>query len=141
VENWYYGRYVSLLEKNQLRPLLRNPDAALTRDQAAALALLGTRDGRRLYCARRIDHATPESLLQDDLRATTTVLRYTGDVLEVDVRSDSPGYLCFVDNWDPDWTATVDRRPVAVERVLGTFKAVPIGAGTSRVQFAYRPFW
>jgi uncharacterized membrane protein YfhO len=103
--------------------------------------LLGVRDGRRLYCVRRIDHTTPESLLQDDLGARTKVLRYTGDLLEVEVQSNSPGYLCFIDNWDPDWKATVDGRPVPLERVLGTFKAVAIGAGTSRVQFAYRPFW
>jgi len=141
VENWYYGRYVSFLDRSQLGPFLRGRDTTLTRDRAAALVLLGARDGRRLYCVRRIDHATPEALLQDDTGAGTMVLRYTGDLLEVEVQSDSPGYLCFIDNWDPDWTATVDRQPVPVERVLGTFKAVAIGVGTSRVQFAYRPFW
>jgi D-arabinose 1-dehydrogenase-like Zn-dependent alcohol dehydrogenase len=44
------------------------------------------------------------------------------------LRIDAPtaGYVSYIDNWDPDWRATVDRQPVAVEQVLGTFKAVAI---------------
>ena len=48
--------------------------------------------------------------------------------------------MSFIDNWDPDWRATLNGKPVPVEQAFGTFKAVHIpDAGDGVVVFEYVP--
>ena len=37
------------------------------------------------------------------------------------------------------WRAAVDGRPVAITRTNHLFRGVPLGAGTHRVRFEFRP--
>lgn len=67
------------------------------------------------------------------------MLSYNGDALSLHVEAPVAGYVSFIDNWDPDWEARLDDHPIAIERLFGTFKAVKVGAGVHRVDFAYRP--
>jgi hypothetical protein len=99
-------------------------------------------DGRRLFVSRSIDHRDPEAFAADVLRTPQRIRieSYDGDELAARVDSPVDGYLSFIDNWDPGWTAAVDGRDVAVERLFGTFKAVPVARGAHAVSFAYRPF-
>jgi hypothetical protein len=107
---------------------------------------LGCVDGRRLYFTRLAAHQTAEDLLADAdaaeraCRVAIRVTAYNGDALEALVDADATGYLCFIDNWDPDWVALVNGQKRPVLCVLGTFKAVQIEPGQSRVRFEYRPF-
>ncbi len=55
------------------------------------------------------------------------------------VRSDRPGRFRFVEQYHPGWRATVDGRPVAIERWDGTFQAIEVPAGRHRVRFLFRP--
>ena len=143
VQNWYFGRYTGLLDRSGLLPLLLQPHATPSDEGKAVLRLLGVEDGRRLYFLSDANHQHAVDLLADADKHTDArvdVLRYNGDVLEVDVQSEKPGYVCFVDNWDPDWRATVDGESAECERVLGTFKCVAVPAGQRRVRFAYQPW-
>lgn len=54
------------------------------------------------------------------------------------VTSDRPALMVVSDNWFPAWTATVDGQAVPVLRANHTFRAVPVPAGESRVEFRYR---
>ena len=49
------------------------------------------------------------------------------------------GYLVLVDAFDPGWRASVDGAPAEVLRANLAFRAVALGAGTHRVELAYRP--
>lgn len=50
------------------------------------------------------------------------------------------GRVVLHDLYDPAWTATVDGRDVAVQRVHSLFRAVSVPAGQHEIVFAYRPF-
>lgn len=144
VPNWYFDRYVNFLKKcglvNSSGALLQSP-----RDNPA-LRLLGCVDGRRLHFTKTAEHQTAEEFLADADAAMRTghvtihVNRYDGDTLEAEIDTDTPGYLNFIDNWDPHWTAVVNDQKSPVLCVLGTFKAVRVERGKSRVRFEYRPF-
>lgn len=127
---WYFERYVRFLsrfaslEPNELKELL------------------GLRDGRRLFLSTRIDHERVRPFL-DDSGATggqVLVTSYDGDRLEARVELAGDGFLTFVDNWDPDWKASVDGRAAAVLPVFGTFKAVAVPGGAHTVVFRYAPW-
>jgi len=55
------------------------------------------------------------------------------------VRTDKPALLMVLDNYYPQWKATVDGQPVEVFRANYTFRAVPVGAGEHEVAFRYDP--
>lgn len=65
----------------------------------------------------------------------------------LEVQSARPALLVVADNWYPAWAATVNGEPAPVLRAYHTLRAIPVGAGTSRVEMFYDsshtrgPFW
>jgi hypothetical protein len=127
---WYFTRYNEFLQRTE-------------GERGARAKLLGTEDGTKLYCSRSLEHETIASFLRDadELRARTRieVLSYDGDRLEVTVSTPEPAFLSFIDNWDPDWEATVQGERAPLRLLFGTFKAVAVPGGEARVVFVYRP--
>jgi uncharacterized membrane protein YfhO len=64
---------------------------------------------------------------------------YNGDVLKLTVSAPTDGYISFIDNWDPNWKATLDDHSVQIELLFGTFKSLKIPVGVHKVVFAYCP--
>ena len=126
--NWYYKRYVQFLDQTN-------------NELAARRQLLGVADGKKLYFSETLDHPTIQAFLDDAARFAVPlrVNSYTGDELTLDVHAPVPGYLSFIDNWDPDWEASIDGETVPIELLFGTFKSVRLPAGEHRVVFTYRP--
>jgi hypothetical protein len=144
IDNWYFDRYVRFLKRCGLEP--QSVPLPQSAEAQAALRLLGCVDGQRLYFIRSVGHQTARQLLadadstQEACRVGIHATSYDGDTLEVRVDTDAPGWLCFIDNWDPHWTAWVNGRASPVTCVLGTFKAVEVPPGRNSVRFEYRPF-
>lgn len=65
-------------------------------------------------------------------------VRDAEDQFTTDVKTGQPGYLCWLDAWDPGWHATLDGTPAAVLPAQDVFMAVrvPSGAHTVRLTFA-----
>jgi hypothetical protein len=72
----------------------------------------------------------------DDIR----VLRFTANSLqlEVDWRGSVPAWLVYADAYHPEWHARINDNAVPVEAAYGTFKAVRVPPGKSRVEFHFR---
>jgi len=133
VESWFFSRYVNLVRHSEPERVNRN-------------RLLGVSEPRRVWFSARIDYGTIGEFLQDADRfkgAALDVDSYDGDRLELTVDAPTVGYVSFIDNWDPDWRASLDGNDVAVQKLFGTFKSVEVTPGRHRVAFAYRPwvFW
>jgi hypothetical protein len=127
ISNWDFERYVTFLRRAQSEPVAKQ-------------RLLGIADGRKIFFSRSIAGRSIRSYLETELEGTYRVVKYDGDHLVVDVESPESGYVSFIDNWDPNWRASVDGQPIRIELLFGTFKSVPIGAGRHRVVFSYG-FW
>lgn len=123
MENWYFSRYAGFRA---------DPGA----DVSVVDTFLGKRDGQRLFVSATLDAPLNEIVVTDGSWGYF-VRRYDGDVLDLQVRSARPAYLIFVDNWDPLWQVKVNEQPAPLEIAQGTFKAVRIPAGESRVVFSY----
>ncbi len=129
IPDWYFQSYWSFLGR--------------FREESEALArLIGLRDGRRLYLSSEVHQDRLAEFLTDadSFDGALAVRSYTGDRLEVQVKMERPGYLTFVDNWDPDWHAEIDGRPTPLSVAFGTFKAVYVPAGEHQVVFRYAPW-
>ena len=128
VPNWYFNRYNQFLHSPKFDPEARK-------------RLLGVIDGRKLYLSEAINYPAIQAFLDDAERFKDfkQVVSYTGEELILDVDAPMKGYLSFIDNWNPDWKATVDGRPVSIELLFGTFKSIQVPVGKHRVVFTYRP--
>jgi hypothetical protein len=129
MDNWYFGRYVGFRSRYGA-------------DADGMSRLLGIKDGKRLYFTAGIGQASAKEFLADSDRNPPRVsgLKYTGDSLALELDAPRAGYLSFIDNWDPDWTVSVDGEKAELELLFGTFKSVKVPGGAHRVVFAYKPF-
>jgi hypothetical protein len=66
-------------------------------------------------------------------------LRYGMNESEYMVSTAAPGLFVQVDQYDPDWRATVDGAPAEIHRVNYLMRGVTIPAGVHRVRLTYRP--
>jgi hypothetical protein len=128
--DWFYKRYMDFLAWGAREPEARH-------------VFLGLKDGKKLYGSRELAHPTIRAFLDDaaSFACDCKVVSYTGDELVLEVRMREAGYVSFIDNWDPDWEAKVDGQPKEILLLFGTFKAVRVPSGESRVIFTYRPRW
>jgi hypothetical protein len=65
---------------------------------------------------------------------------YRGEQLTFDADVPSDGWLLVTDRWAGGWRATVNGRPVRIERGNFIFRAVPVTAGLNRIDFTYLPY-
>jgi hypothetical protein len=128
IPNWYFERYQNFLEKYNNEGIYFKK-------------ILGILDGQKIFFSKSIEHKTIENYLKDSERYSQEfeIIKYNGDILSLNFKASTDGYLSFIDNWDKDWTAYVDGQPVSVELLFDTFKSVKLSSGTHKVTFIYNP--
>lgn len=72
-------------------------------------------------------------------QAAIGVVAYELNRVVLDVTADRPGYVLLTDLYYPGWRATVNGQPAPILRADYAFRAVPIAAGTQRVEMTFRP--
>jgi hypothetical protein len=143
IENWGLIRHA----RNYSRYIApgQPPRSATADESAASRRFYGTdASAQRIYLTRRVDHGSPLEFLADadEFAAVGGAIRvdyYDGEELHVTTAVSQPCWVTFVDNWDPNWRARIDGTAVPIALVLGSYKAVKVPAGESRLVFEYRP--
>jgi uncharacterized membrane protein YfhO len=64
---------------------------------------------------------------------------WTPEKRDFRLRAEAAGRFVLVEQLFPGWRATVDGRPVRIQRWQKAFQAVPVAAGEHVVKFEYRP--
>lgn len=113
---------------------------------AAATRFFGAdKKAERIFITQRMDHSSPLEFLRDVdnfasiAKSSYQVDYYDGDRLQLTISATQPCWVTFVDNWDPNWTAEVNGNPATISLALGSYKVVPLPAGTSDLVFTYKP--
>jgi hypothetical protein len=65
-------------------------------------------------------------------------VEYRPERVELQAKTDAPGYLVLTDSWYPGWTARVDDIPVQLHRANYMLRAVSLAPGEHTVVFEYR---
>ena len=109
------------------------------RDDTVALAVLRTHafDPRSEVLWSEATAAPPVAPpgVPDSVRS----IRYDFNEVEYMVTSAAPGIFVAIDQYDPDWVATVDGTPAAIHRVNYLMRGVALPAGVHRLRFVYAP--
>ncbi len=109
------------------------------RDDGVAMATIRTQgfDPRAevLWSEPLPPPATAEPLAPDSVRT----IRYDFNEVEYMVSTAAPGLFVTVEQFDPDWSVTIDGKPARIHRVNYLMRGVPLQAGVHRVRFTYTP--
>lgn len=139
--NWHYERYLNFLKNNKLNEFI-NTGEKITSDFRT---FLGLNDGKRIFCSENIGYISPYEFISDSKNFETSflselkIMKYNGDELDLEIDLKENGYCSFIDNWDPDWKATVNGEEINIERLFGTFKSVKLEKGKNIIKFKYSP--
>lgn len=80
----------------------------------------------------------PIEIIQSDLSTmTASIDLYTADSILISVNSNSNALLVLTDNYYRFWEAWVDGEKTEILRADGSFRAVPIPAGSQQILFKY----
>ena len=149
VQNWYFRRYLDFDQTIFSKDDYNKPiDRSELHWYGLLMGLQETQHlpGKRLFLSKGIDHTSTKSFIMDSVETESRfvcdlqVKYYNGEILRLAVSNTEPLYISFIDNWDPDWRATVNGRHQPLERLFGTFKSLSIQTGTHDIAFYYSPF-
>ena len=128
IPNWHYKYYSDFLS---------NPSV----DDSVRKHLLGVDTPSRFFLVDADDLVPISSLRMEDLTIPVWQSQvYTGDKFVGRMFSSKNQVLIFADNWASGWDAELNKKPVEVLRILGTFKGVNISKGSQEIVFRYCPF-
>lgn len=71
--------------------------------------------------------------------ALVRMTHYANTVVEIDVVSDTAGFVVLNDVWHPWWRAEVDGRAAPILKANVLFRAIPVPAGRHSVRFEFKP--
>ncbi len=91
-------------------------------DQAARAWLVNDLDGQRI-------------------EGNITFLDYAPERVALTVNAAEPAMLVLADAYYPGWGAKVNGEPVEISQANTMFRAIPVLAGESQVEFTYAPSW
>jgi hypothetical protein len=143
--NWGFKRHAD----NYLRFLKYNGESqpgVSSGEMAAVRRFYGAdQKAQRIFFSARVDHRSVVDFLKDAdttesaAKPSIQINYYNGDELRLTVKLNRACWLTFVDNWDANWSATVNDAPTPISLTLGSYKAVPLPMGQAKVVFQYRP--
>jgi len=66
--------------------------------------------------------------------------QYNGNIIKIIYNTQSPAILSFIDNWDNNWTATIDGKSVNINKLFGAYKSIEVPGGSHTVIFSFKIF-
>jgi hypothetical protein len=121
-------RYVITHEGTSSQPFLAaSPD----------FKLVGT--GDTFYLVYEYRHAVPPYRWENAATGGVQPVYWKPERREFQVQSDHGGRFVLVEQFFPGWHATVDGRPVPIERWDGAFQAIAVPPGAHRLRFQFAP--
>ncbi len=93
-------------------------------------------DPRKEVILDEISNTEPET---DKNNYLVKIKKDIEEELELEVKTDQPGFLVLSDAYYPGWKATVDGQPTKIYRADYAYRAVSVNAGNHLIKFSYEP--
>jgi len=74
-----------------------------------------------------------------DIRGDVKIIKYSPNLIEMEVATDKNAILFLSDNYYPGWNATVDNKKSEILRADYAFRAISVPTGKHTVKFVYDP--
>jgi uncharacterized membrane protein YfhO len=72
-----------------------------------------------------------------DSTASAKLMTYHPDTMRYEVNNANPGYLVFSEIWYDNWKASIDGKPVDVNKVDYTLRGIQVPAGQHKIELVF----
>ena len=66
--------------------------------------------------------------------------KFDGNKIELNVTSNSDGWLSYIDNWDKGWVVFINDEKKQISKLFNSYKSIKIKKGFSKIRFEYKPW-
>ena len=100
---------------------------------------------RKFFYSSKINHNDIESFINDTIEYEESknfkydIIKYNGDILEIDINIEGAGWFTFIDTWDLNWKAYINNEEVKIVKLFEAYKAIKVQEGKSKIRFEYKP--
>jgi hypothetical protein len=118
------------------------PRATIVDGATEALATVlssGFDPRRQVVLERDGPNDSPAPVHGGAVTGEASIVEYTDDRVIVEADATGDAWMVLGDTYYPGWSATVNGLAAPIERANYVLRAIRIPAGTSRVEFVYRP--
>ena len=103
---------------------------------------------KKIFFINEINYKKIEDFINDsenfekksNFKFDINLKKYNGSELFLTVKTEKEGWLSFIDNWDEDWKAYVNNKPVKIFKLFNSYKSIKIKNGKSKIVFKYVPW-
>lgn len=78
-------------------------------------------------------------LRKNNGKGNATILKYTPNIIDLEVETNTEGLMFLSDNYYPGWKALIDKNETEILRANYSFRAIVVPAGHHKVEFLYDP--
>lgn len=117
------------------------------KDKLMREKVLGIASSKKIFLSAKNTYAITDaiSFIEDSEEfesksGSFEIQKFESERIRITGKTNKEGILSYIDNWDPDWYATVNGKEVELELLFTTFKSVKIPEGDFEVEFFYAPF-
>ena len=86
-----------------------------------------------------INFVSESKLSEKNSNFKFNLVKYNGDELIIEVKADRPGWISFIDTWDPNWKVFINGEKRRMDKLFDAYKSVKINFGYSKIKFVYQP--
>jgi len=103
-------------------------------------------DNKKIFFSDNILYKNPISFVEDSLNfekqhiTRVNILNFTNNSITIQFISNIDGWLSYIDNFDPFWTAKLNDRNIKLYKLMNTYKSIEFNSGENIIIFKYEPF-
>ena len=94
-------------------------------------------DNYEKYDLSNIAYGNRESMNLEDINSEAEVISRTSNTLTAKITSDADTYLCFSQNYSPNWSVEIDGKKQKPEMINGLIMGVAVPSGEHTIVFQY----
>ena len=101
---------------------------------------------KKIFYTQKILHKNIKSFIKDSrinekkFKFSYNLIQYNGDQLIIEINITEPGWISFIDTWDPNWDVFVNGEKKSIKKLFSAYKAIKVKPGDTNIKFEYKPF-
>ena len=101
---------------------------------------------KKIFLSANLNYDNPVSFVKESLNyekkneVLIEILDFSNNEIKIKFYSLNNGFLSYIDNFDPFWTAKLNGKYVNIEKLMNTYKSIRFKSGENIIILRYEPF-
>ena len=101
---------------------------------------------KKIFLTENLNYDNPVSFVKESLtfekknEVLIEIIDFSNNEIKIKFFSLDNGFLSYIDNFDPFWTAKLNGKYVNIEKLMNTYKSIKFKSGENIILLRYEPF-